>query len=459
MSAAANDLLGRLTAVASETEFEDLPAEAVTATQTFLLDTLAVGVAGRTGPWRDATLIAALAWGAGGTARILGDRQLVPPATAAFVNACQIHCLEFDCVHEGAVAHAMTAVTAAALAETDRAPVGGRRLILALALGVEVAVALGVAARAPLRFFRPATVGVFGAAVAVGVLRQFDGPAIRRCFGHALGHVAGTMQPHEEGKPTLPLQLGAAARAGVVAADLAGAGIPAPNDVLEGRHGYFPLFETSFDTTDAAPRVGRDWRVTELSHKPYPTGRATHGGIEAVLRLRVAGVTPDNLAEMTLRAPPLIHQLVVRPALAGMDPSYARLCLGYAGAVALACGRVGIEHFEAGELARAEHLALAGRFTATPNEVTDPAAFVPQTLTARLRDGTSRTVRIDALPGSPECPLPRAEQEAKVASCIAAVYPPGRRVEQLIEAVQCLPGLADARALLDPLTHGRESTW
>ena len=251
---------------------------------------------------------------------------MVPPATAAFVNAFQMHCLEFDCVHEGAVAHAMTAVTAAVLAETDRVPVDGRRLILAVAVGVEVAVALGVAARAPLRFFRPATVGVFGAAVAVGVLRGFDGAAVRRCFGHALGHAAGTMQAHEEGKPTLAVQLGAAARAGVVAADLAGAGVPAPSQALEGRHGYFRLFETAFDTADAAPQAGRAWRVTELSHKPYPSGRATHGGIEAVLRLRAVGVTPDNLAEVTLAAPPLIHQLVVRPAFAGMDASYARLC-------------------------------------------------------------------------------------------------------------------------------------
>ena len=67
MNAVADDLLGRLTAVASETVFGDLPADAVAATQAFLLDTLAVGVAGargtlarrdapyraRVGGWRD----------------------------------------------------------------------------------------------------------------------------------------------------------------------------------------------------------------------------------------------------------------------------------------------------------------------------------------------------------------------------------------------------------------------
>ena len=454
----AEDLLDRLTALASETSFNDLPAAAVESTQVFLLDSLAVGVAGRAGPWRDETLRSARAWGTGGTARILGDAVAAPAATAAFVNAFQMHCQEFDCLHEAAVAHVMTAVAAAAMAEAERCSVDGRRLVLALVLGVEVAAALGIAANAPLRFFRPATVGVFGAAVAVGALRDFDHAAIRRCFGHALGQVAGSMQAHEEGKPTLPLQLGGAARAGLVAADLAEAGIPAPADVLEGRHGYFPLFETRFDTASAAHGAGGGWRVTELSHKPYPTGRAAHGGIEAVLRLRARGVDADNVAEMSLSAPPLIHQLVIRPARRGMDANYARLCFPYAGAVALTCGRVGVEHFTQRALANESRLALAQRFTATVNEESDPAAFTPQTLSARLRDGTPVSARIDALLGSPQRPLGTDEREAKVRACIAAVYPATERAERLFAAVNDLPGLPDARALLDPITGAADAT-
>ena len=448
------DLLGRLTQLAAETAFEDLPPEAVRATGTFLLDSLAVGVAGRTGPYRDEMVRTALAWGAGGGARVLGGGLAVPPATAAFVNAYQMHCQEFDCVHEAAVAHAMTAVAAAALAEAERAPVEGWRLVLALALGVEVAAVLGVAADAPLRFFRPATVGAFGAAVAVGVLRGFDQGRIRRCFGHALGQAAGTMQAHEEGKPTLPLQLGGAARAGLVAADLAGAGVPAPADALEGRHGYLPLFEARYDAANAARAVGCTWRVTELSHKPYPAGRATHGGIEAVLRLRDRGVRAGHLERATLTAPPLIHQLVIRPPRADMDANYARLCFPYAGAVALECGGVGLEHFTARELRRAERLALAERFTAKVSDTPDPAAFAPQTLSAELRDGTKTTIRIDTLLGSPDRPLSMAQQAAKVRSCLAAVYPDAERAERLIATVAELPGLPDAAVLLDPLTEG-----
>ena len=444
-------MLDELVELGSGASFEDLPAAAVEATQTFLLDCLAVGVAGRGGPWRDAVLGVAGAWGGGTGARLLGDATTVPPATAAFVNTFQMHCLEFDCVHEAAVVHAMTAVAGAALAECEQNPCDGTRFILAVALGVEVAAVLGLAADAPLRFFRPATVGVFAAAVAVGVLRRYDAERLRLCFGHALGHAAGTMQAHAEGKPTLAIQFGAAARNGLAAADLAGAGVPAPRDALEGPHGYFPLFESRYDAGAAAAGIGTLWRVTELSHKPWPAGRATHGGIEGVLRLRRDGLDAINIESLVLAAPPLIHQLVVRPPRDDMDAPYARLCFAYVGAVALRRGDVGIDDFGPEALRDAATLALARRFSARVSDVADPAAFAPQALSARLRDGRRLAACIEALAGSPQRPLDRAAREAKVHACLAAVYADPARAERLIRVVRELPGLADAAAVLDPV--------
>ena len=451
-------MLDELVELGCATSFADLPAPAVQATQTFLLDSLAVGVAGRAGPWRDAVLDVARSWGDGSNARLLGDATTVAAATAAFVNTFQMHCLEFDCVHEAAVVHAMTAVAGAALAECEQSPVDGARLTLALALGVEVAAVLGLAADAPLRFFRPATTGVFAAAMAVGVLRGYDRARLRLCFGHALGHAAGTMQAHAEGKPTLAIQFGAAARGGLTAADLAGADVPAPRDALEGPCGYFPLFESRYDARAAAIDIGRVWRVTELSHKPWPAGRATHGGIEGVLRLRAQGLNADDVESLTLTAPPLIHQLVVRPPRDDMETAYARLCFAYVGAVALRRGAVGIEDFSPEALCDPATLALAGRFSAClDNAAADPAAFGPQTLAARRRDGTQRTVRIEALAGSPERPLDEDAREAKARSCLAAVYADAARAERLIRTVRDLPRLADARAVLDPVVGPRSA--
>ncbi len=440
-------LLDALTGLGARTAAADLPAEALQAARQFILDGLAVGVAGRRGPYREAVFELAAAWGGDGPAQVLGDDRRLPPAAAAFVNAYQMHCLEFDCVHEGAVAHALTAPLAAALAEADRTPVAGDRFIAAIVLGVETGAVLGLAARAPLSFFRPATTGVFGAAMAVGAMRGYDAERLRCAFGHALSFASGTMQAHDEGMPTLPVQLGNAARNGLLAADLAAAGMPAPRDSLEGRYGYLRLFETAADATGLADSLGAPLRIGELSHKPFPSGRATHGGIQAVLALREQGVAADDVAAIRLAAPSLIHQLVIRPVQRRMDANYARLCFAYVGAVALMHGAVGLEHFAPRRLDDAT-FDLAQRISAEACGGDDPAAFTPQRLTAELRDGGRCGVTIDSLLGSPRQPLDPAQRAAKVAACLASVYAEGDRCRRLADAVDGLIAAEDASAVL-----------
>ncbi|MFN5782640.1 MAG: MmgE/PrpD family protein, partial [Novosphingobium sp.] len=131
-------------------------------------DTLAVGAAGTTAPGAEAILAAARAMGSGTDARLIGTSERLPAPGAAFVNGYRIHCLEWDAVHEPAVVHAMSVVTAALGATIDRK--GGcdpEEALVALAIGVDVASGLGIAADSALSFFRPATAGVIGAALAV----------------------------------------------------------------------------------------------------------------------------------------------------------------------------------------------------------------------------------------------------------------------------------------------------
>jgi len=53
-------------------------------------------------------------------------------------------------------------------------------------------------------------------------------------------------QPYDAAGWTLPLQMGVNARAALMAVDLARDGVEGPRDVLEGRYGYFALFEHAF---------------------------------------------------------------------------------------------------------------------------------------------------------------------------------------------------------------------
>ncbi|MGY6636867.1 MAG: MmgE/PrpD family protein [Erythrobacter sp.] len=408
----------------------DLP-DAVRADALRLLgDTLAVGAAGVDAPGEAAILTAARAMGSGTEARLIGTGERLPASAAAFVNGYRIHCLEWDAVHEPAVVHAMSVVTAALGAVIDRQ--GGcdpDEALTALAVGVDVASGLGLAATSGLRFFRPATAGVVGAALAAA---RIDGAPLDDALGLAVASAAGTMQAHVEGLVTLPFQIANAARAAVVASDLAKAGFPGPKDALEGPFGYFALFDEG-DLADYTRDLGRVWRISEISVKPYASGRASHAALGALAELR-----PDarQIARIELAAPPLIHRLVGREYRADMTPAYARLCLPFLAALMITDGRIDPRRFTPEGFADPAIVALAAKVHLVADGNPDPNALFHQALTITLADGTRSERPIAATLGSPANPLSPAGVAAKLAL-----------------ARELAPTAADPRLFTDPLAY------
>ncbi len=401
--------------------FEDLPAEAVSAAKTFLLDTLGVGIAGAAAPLSRNIRAASAKWGEGRGAHIWGPGAVEATApTAAFVNGFQIHGQEFDCVHEPAVVHPLATILAALMAECEiRGDVSGKDLAVAMAVSVDMAAGLGVAVTSPIRFFRPANAGLFGATLGLSRLRGFDETQTKDAMGYALSFCSGTMQAHVEGKPALPVQIANAARAAIMAVDLAETGLPGPHDTLEGPFGYFALFEEAYDIAPVVVQLGKTWRIAEVSHKPFPTGRAAQGGIVLIQKLLADGVTAGEIEHLELSAPPLIHRLVGRPLVHDMTANYARLCFQYSGAVTLLKGGVRLDDFSEAALQDDDTRALGARITVLDNGTTDPAAFTPQIATATLKDGRTVTAQIDALYGSPADPMSREAHIEKFRSCCA----------------------------------------
>ena len=438
-----------------ETGFEDLPPAARAAARTFILDSFGVGVAGARAPFAAELLAQAARWGAGGEATVWGGGVKLPAASAALVNGFQVHNQEFDCVHEPAVVHAMTVPQACALAFAERAGgVAGRDLMRALALGVDVAAGLGAAARGGLRFFRPATAGAFGAVAALAKLARFDADRLIAAWGIVYGQIGGTMQSHVEGKPLLPLQIGFAARAAVNAVDLAAAGLDGPRDLFEGKYGYLRLFEGAWDLEPVWRDLGRCWRIAELSHKPFPTGRATHGGLDGILQLQARhGFAAADVAAVRVVAPPLIHQLVGRPDRRDPPVNYARLCMAFVGALALTRGTVELDDFSARRLADPALHALAARIAVVIDDNPDPNALNPQCVEIALKGGERHAIDLPAVLGSPDAPLDRERHLAKFRACwrYAGLAPAaGEALITLIDRLDSLPSTSALVALLTP---------
>jgi 2-methylcitrate dehydratase PrpD len=426
-----------------------VPAAARSAAKTFIADTLAVGIAGCKTPWRGE--IFDMLGGIGGAPEttVFGGGERLPLVHATMLNAYQIHAQEFDCVHEAAVVHPMAAVLPVLLGWAEReVGVSGARLIRAVVVAVDVAANLGLCSRAPMRFFRPANAGGFGATVGIAMLAGLDGEQLRDAIGIYYGQCAGTMQAHSEGTPQLAMQMGFAARSAVTAVELARRGIPGPRAPVSGDFGYFALFDGK---ADPAPfdQLGEHWRTTELSHKPFPSGRATHGGIDGLQRLMTEdGVTGDRIVACRFRVPPLTARLVGRPAVAGMTASYARLCLQYVGAVCLRRGNVGLGDFTAVALTDPDTLRLARRLTVVDDGNPDPNALLPQRVEIDLAEGRTVAAAITSVLGSPERPLSPEAARAKFIACWHSVAEiPPEQGTAFWDAVFALETLDDVRPL------------
>lgn len=384
-----------------------LPPSVRADAERLLADTLAVGAAGRGAPGEAAIVATARAMGSGGDARLIGEAARLPAAAAAFVNGYRIHCLEWDAVHEGAVVHALSVVTAALGGAIDRrGGIPADEALAALAVGVDIACGLGIAADTPLRFFRPATAGLMGAAAAVARVERVP---VADAFGLAHASIAGTMQAHAEGSIALPFQIANAARAAIVAVDLARAGFPAPRDVFEGTFGYFPLFDDG-DLAPYAKTLGERWRIGEVSTKPCPSGRASHALLGALADLHLAA---EHVASITLRVPPLVARLVGRAATSAMTPAHARLCAPFLAALMLTDGRIDPRRFTPETFADPALLDLAARVTLVDDGNTDLNALAPQHLTVVLRDGGTIERAIPATLGAPDAPLSPGQAAAK----------------------------------------------
>ncbi len=378
-----------------------------------------------------------------------GGAQKLPLAQAAMVNGFQMHALEFDCVHEGAVVHAMSAVLPALFGWAERdGNISGEALLRAVIAGIDVAATLGLCSRAPMRFFRPANCSGFGAVAGLALLAGLDETQTRDALGIYYGQCAGTMQAHIEATPQLAMQMGFAARSAVTAVELARRGMPGPRAPISGPFGYFALFD---GMADPAPfdELGQAWRICELSHKPFPSGRATHGGIDGLQRLIAAhGITAAHVRAGRFLVPPLTHRLVGRPPQDGMTIAYARLCLSFVAAVCLRHGTVGLDDFTLTALADPETGALAHRLAVIVDGNPDPNALAPVRVELDLADGRTVAAEVGDVLGSPANPLSPEGARAKFAACWRSAPAAGSAVWDAVMALDTASDLKPLAAAL-----------
>lgn len=448
-------LIDRVAEFAIKTPASSFSADAISKAKVFLSDTIACAFAGSDCAHHRAMVVAFSV--NGGTYHAPGRTEQLIRDDAAVLTAHAIHCLEWDAVHEPAVTHAMSVTTGALYADAQNsAALSGRDFIEAVIVGVDIASRLGVAASSGLRFFRPATAGLIGATAAIARLRGLSTDITKQALGLAYSQVQGTMQAHLEGTPTLAVQVALSARAALNACDMATAGMTAPQDIFDGPYGYFNLIEDGGDFSRALESLGEEFAIADLSIKPYPSGRASHGILSSLFKHIEAGtITPENFAGLTAYVPPLVHRLVGRPAMPIMTTAYARLCAPYLVGLALRDKRIDPRCFTEADFADDFIQAAACKVEIVIDDNPDQNALAPQRVDIHLNNGETIINEMPAVLGAPENPVSTEMLKDKfnfAASIAAAPIEPeqAHKIQALFSTLDTIDNLD---TMFESITH------
>ena len=425
--------------------YEDLDNETINKIKVFLLDSLGVGIAGSTGAKLSELKKVANSWSRGNESTILGTWEKYSRDATTLINAYQIHCLEFDCIHEGAVVHPMAAILSSLLAHCETLnkegrQTNGKEFLLALALGVDIASFLGISAKGELKFFRPATASGFGAIAALSKIEKFSLEETHNALGIMYSQTCGNMQSHVEGVPILGLQVGFNAKAALSSMDLTMAGFSGSKRVFNGEHGYFKLIENdNFDTRYLQDNIGKVWMVNQLAHKPYPSGRLTHGLVHAIRDLKSKhSLNRDDIISIECLVPPGVYKLVARPLIDNLTTNYAKLCAKFVGASYMINGHLDIDSFtDRKYLTNPETLEFARKITMIKNENLDQKVLTPQKFTVKLTNNKTLEINLDHVYGHPKAALSESEYIDKFHKCCLSSTQkiPKNKIDQIIDFI------------------------
>lgn len=309
---------------------DGVPDMVVTSVHQRVLDILGLCVAAHRLDTSAAAIEYVLDQGGHGQATIVGHPDRVPASHAAFANGVLAHSLDYDDTHLPSVLHPSASVVPAALAAAEHANADGKLTVRAIAVGLEVAVRLGMAGydqelgnSVYFEHGQHATsiTGAMGAAVAASLVYGTDRAGVLNALGLAASMASGIIEANRTGGNVKRLHCGFAAQNGVTAAQLMRRGFTGPPTVLEGRFGFFEAWlHGQYFPDSVTDGLGSKWSVPDIFFKPYPANHFTHAVIDAGLAFRARGVRPENVTSITIGVPDAVIRTIGQPIEAKRRP-------------------------------------------------------------------------------------------------------------------------------------------
>jgi 2-methylcitrate dehydratase PrpD len=345
-------------------------------------------------------------------ASLLGRGEKVDMGSAALVNGIASHTFDFDDTHLKTIIHPAGPVAPAALALCEHLNLGGRAMLDALVLGIEVSCRVGNAIY-PDHYDRgwhiTGTTGMLGSAAACSRLLGLDAARTQMALGIAASQPTGLRE--QFGTMTKPFHPGGAARVGLMSALMAQHGYTASKRALEAPRGLLQVFSDKTDWSEISDDLGTRWESALNTYKPFACGIVIHPAIDGCVQLRnVHGLAPEQIDKVTLKVHSLVLELTGKKT--PTDGLQSKFSVYHSCAVGLIFGQAGEHEYTDEVVNRPDVLALRAKVEAIVDDRIDEASA---DLTIRTTDGRELHLFVEHAIGSVERPMSDEQLRAKFA--------------------------------------------
>ena len=413
---------------------------------------LALGALSHAGPTAARRYARTMRCGTG--SRIWGEDVLVPPEVAALVNGVAIRCLDFSDTYFSRDSTHPSDMLGGLVAVAEARGHGGGRLLEAIAVSYEVAVALCDALGIRAHGWDQTNITAVGGCAGVARLMDLDQEQTQSALAMTVVPRAGMLQARF-GNVAMWKGFGGpdAVRFATYACALAAAGVQGPFEPFEGPRGMLALLLDG-DPMDrqalgrleslAAPA-----RILDTHMKAWPVGTVAQGAVAAALDVH----SQLDDGERIERA--RVHTFKVAIEVMGSAEKWAPRTretadhsLPYVVTIALQDGTIGEAAYDERRYADPQMHAFLGS-SVSLEEDPELTALYPNAFAARVEADTSSgrtlTARVDHPPGMAKNPLSRSALDEKFVRLCGNVL--GGRAAEVLGMLHQLDEVDDLSAL------------
>ncbi|MBI5033033.1 MAG: MmgE/PrpD family protein [Chloroflexi bacterium] len=355
-----SDPTGPLSEFICNLKYSDLPERVRKRVYLITVDVFANAFAGWQANETQSISRLAEALGGRGNSSVIGGMPL-SLAGASVLNAYLITAVSACDVYRPALCHVTPEVIPPAFAIAERDGLSGEQLLLAIAVGLETTVRLGLGLHYSVfrskGWHSPSVIGPFGGAAAIGKLLGLDVNQLRNALGLAGSQASGTFAAF--GTAAVKFHQSHGALAGLLAGLAAAENFKTTDKILtHSDGGLFNVMSDGGDPDAVTWNLGEHWELENISLRLWPTAASLQSVISALMAIiQRHELKPQNIRSVQIGLPKAAYAM--NGTMGWQNRLSAMLSARYVASVVLHDRACWLDQFDATHLAHPAILDFA----------------------------------------------------------------------------------------------------